>query len=99
MIKITEVNSKKDLRAFVKFPFSLYKNSKYWVAPIISQELKTFNTKVNPVFKNAEAKLFLAHSKGRMVGRVAAIINWLEVNKMSQKKMRFGWFDFLDPLS
>ena len=30
------------------------------------------------------------------MGRVAAIINWLEVNDQNQKKMRFGWFDMID---
>ncbi|MBT8264922.1 MAG: GTP cyclohydrolase [Bacteroidia bacterium] len=98
MITIKEVTSKKDLKAFVKFPFSLYKDSKYWVPPIISQELKTFNKKLNPVFNDAEAILFLAYKDGEIVGRVAAILNWLEVKHQNIKKMRFGWFDFIDDL-
>lgn len=96
MIKVKEVQSKKDLKAFVKFPFSLYKNSKYWVPPIISQELKTFDKKLNPVFNDAEATLFLAYKDDKIVGRVAAVINWLEVKDRDLKKMRFGWFDVID---
>jgi len=99
MITITEVHSKKDLKAFVKFPFSLYRDSKYWVPPIISQELKTFNKKINPVFNDADARLFLAYRDNKIVGRVAAIINWLEVNNQNQKKMRFGWFDVVDDIN
>ncbi|TYA71831.1 GTP cyclohydrolase [Seonamhaeicola marinus] len=98
MITIKEVSNKKDLKAFVKFPFKLYKNSKYWTPPIISEELKTFDTNENPVFKDAEAKLFLAYKNNELVGRVAAIINWLEVKDQEQQKMRFGWFDFIDDL-
>ncbi len=98
MIIIKEVNTKKDLKAFVKFPFKLYKDSKYWVPPIISQEIKTFNKKENPVFNDADATLFLAYRNNEVVGRVAAIINWLEVNDQNQKKMRFGWFDVIDDL-
>lgn len=98
MISIKEVTTKSDLKAFVKFPFKLYKNSKYWVPPIISEEIKTFNKKENPVFNDAEARLFLAYKNGELVGRVAAIINWLEVNNQTLKKMRFGWFDFIDDL-
>ena len=86
MIIVKEVHSKKDLKAFVKFPFSLYKDSKYWVPPIISQELKTFNKKINPVFNDAEARFFLAYKDQKIVGRVAAIINWLEVKSQNQKK-------------
>lgn len=99
MIIIKEVHSKKDLKAFVKFPFSLYINSKYWVPPIISQEIKTFDKKINPVFNDAEARLFLAYKDNIIVGRVAAIINWLEVKGQNQKKMRFGWFDFIDDIN
>ncbi|WP_406683932.1 GTP cyclohydrolase [Seonamhaeicola sp. MEBiC1930] len=98
MITLKEVSSKKELKAFVKFPFKLYKDSKYWTPPIISQELKTFDKNENPVFKDAEARLFLAFKGKELVGRIAAIINWLEVKNQDQKKMRFGWFDFIDDL-
>ena len=98
MITIKEATSKKALKAFVKFPFKLYKDSKYWVPPIIKQELDTFNKDKNPIFKDAEARFFLAYKNNEIVGRVAAIVNWLEVNKQGIKKMRFGWFDFIDDL-
>ncbi|SDH49558.1 GTP cyclohydrolase [Winogradskyella thalassocola] len=98
MITIKEATSKKDLKAFVRFPFKLYKDSKYWVPPIIKQELETFNKDKNPIFKDAEARFFLAYKAGEIVGRIAAIINWLEVDKQGIKKMRFGWFDFIDDL-
>ncbi len=99
MITIKEVTSKRDLKAFVKFPFKLYKDSKFWTPPIISQELKTFDKTENPVFQDADARLFLAYKNNTLVGRVAAIINWLEVKHQNQKKMRFGWFDFIDDLN
>jgi GNAT superfamily N-acetyltransferase len=98
MITIKEIHSKKSLKQFVKFPFQLYKDSKYWVPPIISQELQTFNKKKNPIFQDAEARFFLAYRNNEIVGRIAAIINWLEVDGQNQKKMRFGWFDFIDDL-
>jgi GNAT superfamily N-acetyltransferase len=98
MITIKEAISKKELKDFVKFPFKLYHDSKYWVPPIIKQELETFNKDKNPIFKDAEARFFLAYKDEEIVGRIAAIVNWLEVNKQQIKKMRFGWFDFIDDL-
>ncbi|WP_138434103.1 GNAT family N-acetyltransferase [Winogradskyella algicola] len=98
MITVKEVTDKKGLKTFVKFPFSLYKDSKYWVPPIIKQELETFNKDKNPIFKDAEARFFLAYKGNTVVGRIAAIVNWLEVNKQQIKKMRFGWFDFVDDM-
>ena len=96
MITVKEIQTKKELTQFVKFPFKLYKDSEYWVPPIIKQELETFNKDKNPIFKDADARFFLAFKNDELVGRVAAIINWLEVNEQKQKKMRFGWFDFID---
>ncbi len=98
MITIKEAVSAKELKAFVTFPFQLYKDSKYWVPPIIKQELETFNKDKNPIFKDAEARFFIAYKDNEIVGRVAAIVNWIEVNNQSIKKMRFGWFDFIDDI-
>ncbi len=99
MITIKEVSSKSDLKKFVTFPFVLYKDSKYWVPPIINDELESFDKTKNPVFKDADAWFFLAYENDKMVGRVAAIINRLEVQEQNVKKMRFGWFDFVDNTS
>ncbi len=98
MITIQEALSKKEIKQFVKFPFSLYKSSKYWVPPIISEEIKVFNKSTNPVLENAEVRLFLAYQDGAIVGRVAAITNWLEVKEQSTQKMRFGWMDMIDDI-
>ncbi len=96
MVTIKQAKSKADLKKFVKFPFSLYKDSPYWVPPIINDELESFNPDKNPVFKSAEASFYLAYKDDKIVGRVAAIVNWLEVKEQNLKKMRFGWFDFVD---
>ena len=99
MVTVKEIHSKKDLKAFVKFQFKLYKDSKYWVPPIIKEELVTFDKSKNPVFKDAEARFFLAYMNNEIVGRIVAIINWIEINQQKQKKMRFGWFDVIDDIN
>ena len=96
MITIKEAKSKKEMKQFVTFPFSLYKNNKYWVPPIIKDEIASFDKDYNPVFKQASARFFLAYKDNEIVGRVAAIINHTEVDIQKVKKMRFGWFDVID---
>jgi hypothetical protein len=96
MITIKESISKKEITAFIKFPFSLYKNNSYWVPPIIADELETFDKIKNPVFENAEAYFYIAYVNDIPVGRIAAIINWQEVNHQQKSKVRFGWFDVID---
>jgi len=98
MITIKEAVSKKEIKQFVTFPFSLYKDSKYWVPPIISEEIKIFNKNTNPVLQNADAQFFLAYKNNTIVGRVAAIINWTEIGPKGSNKVRFGWMDMIDDI-
>jgi GNAT superfamily N-acetyltransferase len=98
MITIKEAVTKKEMTEFVKFPFSLYKDNKYWVPPIIADELESFDKTKNPVFENAEAYFYLAYKNNKIVGRISAIINWGEVNDQQKKKVRFGWFDVIDDI-
>ena len=96
MIEVKEITGKKELRKFVTFPFTLYKNNPYWVPPIINEELESFDPETNPVFEHAQARFFVALQNGKIVGRVAAITNSFEIEQQQVKKMRFGWLDFID---
>ena len=61
MIFLKKVSNKKDLRNFVIFPFELYKGSKYWIPPIINQEMNNFNKDLNPNLQDSKVELFLAY--------------------------------------
>ena len=98
MIFIKKAISVNDYKDFVNFPFKLYKDSKYWVPPISNEELEMMDKTKNPVFKNAEAEYFLAYKNNEIVGRIAAIVNWLEVKEQNKNKVRFGWYDVIDDL-
>ena len=97
-ITIKRINTNKDYIAFVKFPFKLYSNNPYWVPPIINEEVETIDHKINPVFQNSSARFFLAYKKGVIVGRIAAIVNWIEIKEIKKNKVRFGWFDVIDDI-
>ncbi|PHR74034.1 MAG: GTP cyclohydrolase [Lutibacter sp.] len=98
MITLKEATTKKEIRDFVKFPFSLYKSNDCWVPPIINDEIAGFDKTKNPVFKHADATFLLAYKNNKIVGRLCAIINWTEINDQKIKKMRFGWFDVIDDI-
>ena len=98
-IEIKQVNSHSELKKFVEFPFSLYNNNPYWTPPITQEEIDVLDTSKNPVFENAEADYYLAYKSGVIVGRIAVIINWTEVNQLKRKKVRFGWFDVIDDIN
>lgn len=98
-IAILKVQNEKDLDQFIRFPFQLYKDHPHWVPPQIKEEKAFFNPKTNPVFQNAEACCFLAFRNSKVVGRVAALVNFIEEQQSNTKKLRFGWFDFIDDLA
>lgn len=96
MITLKEMITEKEKIAFIKFPFKMYKDNPYWVPPIISDELESFNKTKNPVFEHAGARYFVALKDGDIVGRIAVILNYTEINQQKIRKIRFGWFDFID---
>lgn len=97
MIKIITVKNSKQVKDFVMFPFKLYKDCEYWVPPIIKEEIEAMDTSKNPVFKNAEAEFYLAYDEQEnIVGRIAAIVNWVEIKDQKKNKLRFGWYDTID---
>lgn len=99
MIEIIPVKNKKELKEFVTFPFKLYQGCPYWVPPLIKDEMETLDHTKNPVFTNAEASYFIAKKDGKIAGRIAAIINNIEVTEQQKKKLRFGWFDVIDDIN
>lgn len=98
MIIVKELTTPFQLKEFVKFQFRVLGDNPHWVPPLITEELEVFDREKNPVFKNAEARFFMAYDDGEPVGRVVAIINWLEVNELKKPKLRFGWLDMVDDI-
>ena len=99
MIEVIKVESKKNVKDFVMFPFELYKDCEYWVPPIINEEIDAMDANKNPVFKNAEAEFYLAYKDNKIVGRIAAIVNWVEIEEQKKNKLRFGWYDTIDDIN
>ncbi|PIP55233.1 MAG: hypothetical protein COX07_01020 [Bacteroidetes bacterium CG23_combo_of_CG06-09_8_20_14_all_32_9] len=95
-VEIREVFSKCDLLKFVKFPFSLYKGSKFWVPPIINDEVKMLLPKYNPAFSHCKAKFWLAYKDGKIAGRIAAIINEAFNEKSGEKNGRYSRLEFIN---
>ena len=74
-VTIREVTSKKELKRWVEFPNKLYKHEPMFVPFLTADELSTFDKKSNPAYAFCETKLFLAYKDGKIVGRIAALIN------------------------
>jgi hypothetical protein len=93
-IQIKEVTTKKELKAFIKFPYQLYKGNSCFVPPLQFDEYATLNKNKNPAFEYCEARYWLALKNERVVGRIAGIINHASTRKWEKNYIRFGWLDF-----
>ena len=97
-IQIKRVETKKDLKQFIEFHYDLYKGNPYDVPNLYSDEVNTLSKNKNAAFDFCEAEYFLALKEGKIVGRVAAIINHKANEKWKKKDVRFGWIDFIDDI-
>ena len=97
-IQIKRVETKKELKRFIEFHYDLYKGNPYDVPNLYSDEVNTLSKDKNAAFDFCEAEYFLALKEGKIVGRVAAIINHKANEKWKKKDVRFGWIDFIDDI-
>lgn len=95
-IQVVEVTTSKQRKAFVDFFYDLYRDSPYAVPYLYLVEKLTLKPGSNPAFEFCEAQCFLAYNDGKVVGRVAAIINHRANDYWKREMARFGWFDFVD---
>ena len=95
-LTIREVSTKKDFHRFLQFPYDLFKDDKMWVPPLIIDEKTTFDKRKNPALEFCEYKIFMAYRGDKAVGRIVGIINTKSNSIWKEKRIRFGWFDFVD---
>ena len=95
-ISIKRVTNRKELEQFVQFYYDLYRGNNCAVPFLYSDEMDTLRKDKNPSFECCDAEYFMAFKDGKMVGRVAAIINNRANERWDRKQVRFGWFDFVD---
>lgn len=97
-VEIKKVTTKSELKRFIRFNYEFYKDNPYSVPDLYDDMLNTFSPKKNAAFEFCEADYFLALRDGKIVGRVAAIINRRANETWNRKTVRFGWIDFIDDM-
>lgn len=97
MVEIRQINpTRSNLKKFVEFQINLYKGNPYFIPPLVSDEIATLDSNVNPAFDHCEAAYFMAYRDGKPVGRIAAMINKQVNEKENSRQARFGFVDFID---
>ncbi len=97
-VTIKKVESRRDLRKFIDFHYTLYKGNQYDAPNLFSDDWNTLSKDKNAAFEFCESEYYMAYKDGKLVGRVAAIINRKANEKWNRQCVRFGWIDFVDDI-
>ena len=95
-VEIIKVENCKQLKTFIRFNYELYKENPYSVPELYEDTVNTLRKDRNAAFEFCEADYILAYRNGKVVGRIAVIINHRANEKWGRKTARFGWVDFID---
>ncbi len=95
-VVIKEVKSKRDLKKFVWFGINLYKDNPYAAPPLAMDDMLNLTKGKNPALDFCDTIFLLAYKNGKIVGRIAGIIQPVANETWERKYARFGWIDFID---
>ena len=97
-VEIREIQpTRRNLLKFVHFPIDvIYRDSEYYVPPLVNDEVNNLRPDKNPAFDFCEATYFMAYRDGKIVGRIAGIINHVVNERSGKKEARFSYIDFID---
>ncbi|MEW6716053.1 MAG: hypothetical protein AB1345_00905 [Chloroflexota bacterium] len=95
-IEIKRVENKRDLRAFIKFPWQVYKDDKNWVPPLISERLEYLDPEKGLFYKRADVALFLACRGHKVLGTIAAFVDHQLIEQVGRPDGGFGFFEVLE---
>jgi hypothetical protein len=89
---IQEVKDKQDLMTFIRFPWEIYKDDRYWVPPLIKDQLQKFSP-AHPFRSHSEMILFMAKQGRKTLGTIAGIIDHHYVRGHEENAGFFGFFE------
>lgn len=97
-IEVSQVSSRADRNAFIRFPWRIYENDHAWVPPLIIERKSFFDRKSHPFYQHGDAALFLARQNGEVVGRIMASDDPRYNEHQSSNVGCFGLFECIDNL-
>jgi hypothetical protein len=93
-MRVKEVSTRKDRKAFLDVPRILYRNDDNWVCPLEKEIESIFDPQKNVYFKHGEAtRWVLFDADGNLIGRVAAFIDRNTCDKYDQPSGGMGFFE------
>lgn len=95
-LTVHPVHRRRDLRAFVKFPWQVYQGDPNWVPPLLSEQLRALSLTHNPFFGHADVALWLARRGREVVGTISAFLDRSILEHLGQSIGGFGFFEVVE---
>lgn len=96
-MELIEINDKLTGKQFLNVARFIYKNDKNWVCPLDNDIDGIFDPKQNSYYKHGTAiRWVLKNDLGKLIGRVAAFIDFNTMNDNEQPTGACGFFECVD---
>lgn len=86
------VSNSRDMRRFIRVPWSVYAEDPTWVPPLLLERREHFSPR-NPYFAHARCRFWVAYRGKRPVGRITAQIDELHQKRYSDATGFFGMLE------
>lgn len=95
-VRVQQVTTRRDLRAFVRFPWQVYRSDPNWVPPLIADRMAYLDPDRGPYYRHADIALYLARRGREVVGTVAAFKDRRPGQQREPGEAGFGFFEVVD---
>jgi GNAT superfamily N-acetyltransferase len=95
-VEIIPVETRRELKQFIRLPWMIYRHDPGWVPPLIMDAKESLDKAKHPFFEHSTADFFLARFNGQWVGRIAAILNNNHNRFHKEQTAFFGFFESIN---
>jgi GNAT superfamily N-acetyltransferase len=96
MIAVSPVRTARERRAFLTFPWRIYRGDPNWVPPLLPEREKVIDPERGYFFKNGYAELFLARKDGEVAGTICCAEDTAGTRDRGHAECMFGFFETVE---
>lgn len=95
-LTVAAVENKRDLKAFLRVPWSIYADDPQWVPPLLLERREHLDPEKNPWFEHGKARFWVARRGHQLVGRISAQVDHLRLEIHQDDAGNFGFLEAVD---
>ncbi|MBN1399278.1 MAG: hypothetical protein JXA74_00480 [Anaerolineae bacterium] len=95
-LRQVDTENRQDVARFVRLPFRLYRESRCWVPPLLSEARLLLDKRRHPYYRHSEAAFFTVEDGRETLGRLAVMDNRHYNEHLGLKHAFFGYLDLVN---